>query len=273
MPSPGRFASVVLQRRIPLRTRRDLVLAELRRRLRPRAAYAVGYGPGTVFLSHEDYAVDWESLKFVIADEAYPGNHAGAVVLDLGAHKGYYGAYAIAKGARVVVSFEPESANVELLERAAATYRREGVDWEIRSSAVGAESGEAELHVMSGSWGHTLHPPAAWAEYEVGVERVPVEAMASVLDDVRALAAGAPLVVKINIEGGECGVVLGTPAASWEGVVEVFVETHSWATCTAAELAGHLARAGLSEVPSAMAPVLRLRLAEAPPAGPRSVPR
>ena len=259
-------------RRIPWRTRRDLLLAEVRRRVQPRAAYAVRYGPGRVFLSHDDYAVDWESLKFVVADEAYAGDHTGAAVLDLGAHKGYYGAYAIAKGARLVVSFEPERANVELLERAAGTYRRDGVDWEIRPTAVGAERGEAELHVMSGSWGHALHPPAAWAKYEVGVRRVPVEAMASVLADARPLAAGARLVVKVNIEGEECGVVLGTPAASWEGVTELFVETHSWATCTAAELAEHLAPAGLSEAPSAMQAVLRLRRAARARSAPRSAP-
>jgi hypothetical protein len=112
MPSPRRLTSVLRNRRVPLRTRRDLLRAELRRRLRPRPTYPVRYGPGTVYLSHDDYDVDWESLKFVIADEAYPGDHAGAVVLDLGAHKGYYGAYAIANGARLVVSFEPETANV-----------------------------------------------------------------------------------------------------------------------------------------------------------------
>jgi FkbM family methyltransferase len=272
MPSPRRLASVLRQRRIPLRTRRDLLLAELRRRLRPKVTYAVSYGPGRVFLSHDDFAIDWESLKFVIADEAYSGDHRGAAVLDIGAHKGYYGAYAIARGARAVVSFEPESANVELLERAAATYRGDGVDWEIRASAVGAEGGEAELHVMSASWGHSLHPPDEFAQYEVGVERVPVEAMARVLEDAGALAAGAPLVVKVNIEGEECGVVLGTPPEAWQAVTELFVEMHPWATCTAEDLAAHLVAAGLSRVPSAMEPVLRLRRAEAPPAGPRSAP-
>ena len=272
MPSPSRLASVARNRRIPRRTRRDLLLAEARRRLRPKSAYAVRYGPGRVFLSHDDYAIDWESLKFVIADEAYAGDYAGAIVLDLGAHKGYYGAYALAKGARTVVSFEPESVNVELLERAATTYRRDGVDWEVRPSAVAAEEGEAELHVMGASWGHSLHPPDEFSKYEIGVRRVPVEAMANVLEDARALASRARLVVKVNVEGEECGVVLGTPAAAWEVVSELFVEMHGWAPCTAADLAEHLAPAGLSEVPSAMERVLRLRRAEASPAGPHSAP-
>ena len=95
--------------------------------------------------------MDWESLKFVVADNAYQTDHAGAVVLDVGAHKGYYGAYAIERGARAILSFEPETANLELLERAAATYRARGVAWEVRQVAVGAEKGDAELHVMGGS--------------------------------------------------------------------------------------------------------------------------
>lgn len=163
MPSPSRLASVLLRQRVPLVTRAGLLRAEARRRLLPRTAYPLRYGPGTIFLSHDDYAVDWESLKFVAADDAYRTDYTGAVVLDLGAHKGFYGAHALAHGARTVISFEPETANLELLERSAATYRARGADWRVRRSAVGAERGEAELRVMSGSWGHALHPPDAWS--------------------------------------------------------------------------------------------------------------
>jgi hypothetical protein len=120
---------------------------------------------------------------------------------------------------------------------------------------------------MNASWGHTLHPPEAWAEYEVGTQRVPVEAMRSVLDDARSLAGEAPLVVKVNVEGEECAVVLGTAAEAWEAVDELFVEMHPWAECEARELAAHLAQAGFSEAPSPMAPVLRLRRARATRAG------
>jgi FkbM family methyltransferase len=273
MPSPRRLASVLRSRRVPLRTRRDLLLAEARRRVRPKAAYEVGYGPGSVFLSHDDYAIDWESLKFVVADHAYPADHTDAVVLDLGAHKGYYGAYALAGGARTVVSFEPEQANVEYLERAAVAYRAQGADWRVRETAVGAERGEAKLHVMGASWGHALHPPDEWAQYEVGVERVPVEAMSDVLAEAAVLAQdGARLVVKLNVEGEECGIVLGTPAEAWVAVDELFVEVHPWASCTAPELAAHLAPVGLRQTASPIEPVLRLRREEAPRSDPRSAP-
>ncbi|MGH3132533.1 MAG: FkbM family methyltransferase, partial [Gaiellaceae bacterium] len=219
------------------------------------------------------YEVDWESLKFVVADDAYPTDYTGAVVLDLGAHKGYYGAHALARGARTVISFEPETANLELLERAAAGYRDRGADWRIRHSAVGAERGEAALHVMAGSWAHALHPPDSWAQWEVGTQRVPVEAMTDVLNEAESLTDDrSRLVVKVNTEGEECGIVLATPAEAWSAVSELFVEVHPWAGCTAAEIAEHLAPAGFTQLPAGMAQVLRLRREAAARSGPRSAP-
>jgi FkbM family methyltransferase len=257
MPSPGRLASVLLRSRIPLRARFDLLRAEARRRLRPKPAYPVRYGPGTVYLSDVHYAIDWESLKFVIVDHAYPASYDGAVVLDLGAHKGYFAAYAVAQGARTIVCFEPEQANVALLERAGETYRDDRTEWRVRATAVGAERGEAELHVMDASWSHALHPPDDWAPYEVGVQRVAVEAMADVLAEAASLAGGRRVVVKLNVEGEECDIVLGTPLEAWSGVSEVFVEYHPWASCTTAQLTERLTAAGFREATSDVEPVLR----------------
>ena len=235
--------------------------------------HPVRYGQGTVFLSDADYGVDWESLKFVVADEAYSTDYSDAVVLDIGAHKGYFGAYALARGARTVISFEPEAANCELLERSAAVYREQGADWRVRHVAVGAERGSAELHVMRASWGHALHPPARFTEHEVGIEQVRVEAMADVLEEaLRLCGADSRLVVKVNTEGEECRIVLGTPAAGWSRASEVFVEVHPWADCSAGELVEHLSAAGLLEAPSAMEPVVRLRQVGAPRSGRRTGP-
>jgi FkbM family methyltransferase len=273
MPSPRRLARVLLDRRAPLRVRCGLAATEARRRLRSREAYPLRYGAGTVFLSEDDYAIDWESFKFVAVDHAYPADYEDAVVLDLGAHKGYHGAYALERGARTVLSFEPESANVALLERAAATYRERGATWAVRHAAVGAERGEAELHVMGSSWSHALHPPEAFAEYEVGTQRVVVEAMADVLAEGASLAGEAGrLIVKVNTEGEECGIVLGTAAHAWAPVTEVFVETHPWAPCSADELEAHLVAAGFTPLPRPVGPVLRLRREAAGASAPRTPP-
>ena len=226
--------------------------------MRPRAAYALSLGGTTVYLSHDDYEIDWASLAFVAVDEAYAGEYEGTVVVDIGAHKGYYGAYALLRGARAVVSYEPETANFALLERAAAGVRARGGAWHTMRCAVGAEHGKAELHIMGASWGHALHPPEAFAEYEVGVATVRVEALRNVLDNAIEVALGAPVIVKVNIEGEECPMLLGTSPAAFEAIAEVYVETHPWADCSADELAQHMGAAGLRRGASAHPAVLRL---------------
>ena len=128
-----------------MRTRLGLLRAEVRRRLRPKSAYAVPYGRGALYLSHADYEIDWETLKNVLADEPYPTDYRGAIVLDIGAHKGYYGAYALVQGARRVISFEPETENVKHLERSVASFDGRGDSWRVERVAVGAHAAEGEL--------------------------------------------------------------------------------------------------------------------------------
>ena len=98
----------------------------------------------------------------------------------------------------------------------------------------------------------------AWAEHEVGVEHVRVDTLADVLSHAAESARGARTIVKVNIEGEECPTILGTPASAWSDVSELYVETHPWAACDAAELTRHLAASGLAPVPSSHPAVLRL---------------
>ncbi len=261
MPSLSRLLLAVRHRDLPLRARVDLLRAHTARRMRRARAYAVRVGPATVFLSDDDYEIDWASFAFVAIDQAYEGDYRDAFVLDLGAHKGYYAAYAFRHGARTVVSYEPESTNASYLE-AAATRFLGARTWRTARAAVGAETGEAGLHVMGASWGHAIHPPDAWAEHEVGLEHVRVDALTKVLSQAAECAQGARTIVKVNIEGEECSAILGTPAAAWADVAEVYIETHPWATCGAAELAEHLVDAGLRSVPSNHSAVLKLARTE-----------
>ena len=122
-------------------------------------AYAVRRRAGDVYLSEDDYEIDWASFAFVAVDDAYAGDYRGACVVDLGAHKGYYGAYALRHGARAVVSYEPERANASFLERSAAAASRctrlaNGED----AARSGRSRARPDLHVMGASWGHALHP-------------------------------------------------------------------------------------------------------------------
>ena len=245
--------------RLPARTLFGLRLASLRRRTISRTLHPIPYGAGTVYLSDADFAVDRASFAFAIAEGSYVTDYRNAVVLDVGAHKGYYAAYAVAHGAHAVVTYEPESANLAVLKRTAAGYRAHGVTWHVRQAAVDARQGRAALHVMGASWGHALEPPDAFARHEIGMETVDVVALELALGDVTQLHSGGRVIVKINIEGAECSAILGTAADAWRDVDELFVETHPWATCDADDLAAYLASAGLSQVTSAHPAVLRMR--------------
>jgi len=261
MPSLTRRLRGLLDRRLPLRSRVGLLSVDVRLRTRPRAAYGVRYGRGTVYFTDADLAVDLASFDFAAREGSYATDYDRALVVDIGAHKGYFGAYASVHGAGEVVAYEPERANFVILERTAATYRSAGIPWTMRNAAVDAQPGRAELHVMGASWGHALAPPAAFADYEVAVEAVDVLALSDVLADAASRAKGRRIVVKVNIEGAECSAVLDTEPEAWANVDEVFVETHPWASCGAAELISHLERAGLRAAPSAHAAVVRMRRA------------
>jgi hypothetical protein len=69
--------------------------------------------------------------------------------------------------------------------------------------------------------------------------------MADALAEASGHAGGERVVVKVNAEGAECEIVLGTPSATWKQVHAVFMEVHSWAPCTRAQLVAHLEESGL----------------------------
>jgi FkbM family methyltransferase len=272
MPSPRRVVEVLANRGLPLRARLDLLAADALAHRGTRGLLGVRYGSARVYLTRADYAIDRASFVFAVAEQTYATDYREKTVLDLGAHKGYFSAFAVAHGARAVVSYEPESANLAVLERTAAGYRAQGALWTIHGAAVDAAAGQADLHVLDGSWGHALDPPERFAENEVGVERVAVVALEHAIANATSLDAGGSLVVKVNIEGAECSAILGTAPGAWQDVDEVFVETHPWASCGASEIAAQLEIAGLSRIESAHPAALRMRREVPARSGRRSDP-
>ena len=99
------------------------------------------------------FAIDWKTFVDVFAAEPYAADYRGAHVLDVGAHKGYFGAYALARGASVVVSFEPSTVNHRTLER---TARAVSTCWLTRRAALGEEAGSGTLFLDHTSWAHSL---------------------------------------------------------------------------------------------------------------------
>jgi FkbM family methyltransferase len=215
---------------------------------------------GTVYLDRRTLDSDWETLRevFVPRKNAYDCDYREAVVVDVGAHKGYFGAYALLSGARHVVSYEPDPTNYAFLARAARSFGGPET-WSVRGVAVGASDGRALLHLSAESWTHSLLPLPS----EAGTEEVEVIAIDSVLAEVARRADAGKLVVKIDVEGTECDLVAA--ASSWEPVSLLFVETHG--DCTADEIASRVEPWGLVPVENRVASVFAARRTQ--PSGPQ----
>lgn len=213
-----------------------------RRRLPGRRERRVALDGVDLFLPLDRSFADLGTLYEVFVSEDYRTEYQDAVVVDLGAHKGFFAGYALLSGAAAVVSYEPASANFEPLSRAAASLNGRGRGrWRAVNAAVGARDGTVELHTSRDSWTHSVVDRPGMM---VGTETSQVVPMSRVLAEARALTPSR-LVVKIDVEGAECEIVEGTPPEAWDGVDELFVEVHGFARCSPAALVDRLARAGL----------------------------
>src|SRR4051794_34727135 len=68
--------------------------------------------PGCVVTAHTDtMAIDVVTLDYVVRRVLFDASSAGRVVVDIGAHKGYFGTIALLDGASAVYSYEPEPMN------------------------------------------------------------------------------------------------------------------------------------------------------------------
>ena len=202
-----------------------------------------GRAEGTLHFGHPSFAIDRVAYFGIFLDRWYDADYRGAVVVDVGAHKGYYGAYALLEGAAEIRSFEPEPENFALLEKTAVSFDK---PWLTHPAAVGSATGRALLHVSAESASHSLvRSEASGSRETIRSESVAVVAMEDVLAD--ASRSESPIIVKIDAEGAECDIVLGTPLDAWQPVEHVFLEVHDFATCSTAAIVEHLERAGLRQ--------------------------
>jgi FkbM family methyltransferase len=121
----------------------------------------------------------------------------GSVVLDIGAHIGYFTALAATRGA-TVLAFEPNQSTLPYLRR---TLELNGVTDRVRviESAVGASEGTATFFLSRAGDESSLHRPAPDAE-PVSVKVTPVDAVtAGVVVDV----------IKMDVEGAEVEALAG----------------------------------------------------------------
>ena len=136
------------------------------------------------------------------------------VLLDVGANRGQFARAFRGRGfGGRIVSFEPLPHVFPLLAAAAAADPA----WDVRHVALGAEDGEATIHVASGDASSSLLPPAdAMRDYAGFLEfgdtaTVPVRRLDALFDDV--VRPGERAVMKVDTQGFEGAVIEGAGAA------------------------------------------------------------
>jgi FkbM family methyltransferase len=199
---------------------------------------------GPVFIGRDSLYIDICTLHFVWNERGFRAACRDRVVLDLGAHKGYFGAWALKHGASFVLSCEPQSDNFRMLERA-RLHNARASDWEVMRIAVGAKAGEVSLFVSPESWAHSLNEEMVDA---VSVEKVQMITLAALLERAREKRPVHSIVLKVNVEGSAGAILLPTTAVQLTPVVEVHLDHEPGSPYDLDELLRHLAAAGLNEV-------------------------
>jgi FkbM family methyltransferase len=227
---------------------------------RPREDHVLSFPQaGNIHLARESLNADWNVFSEIFLSRCYNTDYRDAVVIDIGAHKGYYGAFALISGARIVISYEPERQNFTFLSRAASSFRDRGFDWLVEKKAIAESTGEMQLNVSGESWTHSLLTlPDEGPRSLAHVETVEAITLHEVLGDSAAHGSGR-VVVKIDIEGEECDSILGTRATVWNRIDELFVETHPHAACTGGDITSHLAGSGLGLQPDTTVQITHLK--------------
>lgn len=201
-------------------------------------------GAGEIYFGRKSLNADWNVFSEVFLDRCYGDQYSGATVLDIGAHKGYFGAFALLQGAARVVSLEPERHNFSFLKRTAEVFCTHGHRWDAHKAAVGVQRTTAQLNVSGEAWTHSLLPlPATGSRRKVHEEEVDVVPLEILIEE--EASRSSRLVVKLDIEGAECDVVFGTTLETWSATDDVFIETHTFAPCAPRQIADHLAQAKL----------------------------
>jgi len=178
----------------------------------------------------QNAAIDFQVLGQVLLDEVYSEVHLrDKVVIDLGAHKGYFAAYALMAGAKAVFCYEPEPTNFACLSRFAETARLRGRIIEVVQGAAGAVDGELTLYTSHESWRHTSI--AGQSEISCAKLQVPCNSLNSILANVRKRFPEDNAVLKIDVEGAECAILLDAPQECFASIREIVFEYHSFAGC------------------------------------------
>lgn len=236
-----RSAKIILHPDLPLVVKGHLLALEVRMGDRDRAAHRhLRIGPCVVIVADR---IDYLTMFGAFVDEVFRADLEGAVVVDVGAHHGYFAAYALWKGAAGVVSFEPQSANYQILQCSWALSTAAQPRWRTFRPGVAATASVMELQVSSRSRSHSFRPGRG--KEAVAVERVEMIPLGEAVEQAQELSPGAPIVVKLNVEGMAGEIILATESAVWRSVHEVVFDWERWTTEALGDVVEHLEAAGL----------------------------
>ncbi|HEX2685591.1 MAG TPA: FkbM family methyltransferase [Kofleriaceae bacterium] len=134
-------------------------------------------------------------------------------VLDVGAHEGEFAGFLRELDyTGEIISFEPVRSSFETLTRARSLDK----DWRGQNVALGAEEGELEMNIYTGSVFNSFLKPAddGTARFRdntqlVRVEKVPVRRLETVIDEILAARPSANIFLKMDTQGFDLQVVRG----------------------------------------------------------------
>ena len=242
-------------------TRARLLIHELATALPSIGPHAVSVpvDGGRIWVRTDTIAIDLVTLEYCLSGQYFPAEVADRVVLDLGAHKGYFAVYCLQRGARAVLSVEPEAMNHACLTSARISSAG---TWTNVRAAVGAQRGTAMLHISTESWSHSLRELPSGELLRS--EEVPVVAFRDVLTWCADSHPGVPVVVKLNVEGAAGDCLFSVSPDELRQVEEILVDVEETTAQRPAEFVAYLRGAGFRQV-SAVGPVHRfLRAASGP---------
>jgi FkbM family methyltransferase len=229
--------------------RLDLVRTVAARRKKRPGFYPVRVHVGELLVDGQNAATDFQVLGQVLLDEFYSEvDLKDRIVLDIGAHKGYFAAYALMAGAKAVVSYEPEPTNFYCLSHFAESARRHAKAIEVVQAAVSDQEGELPFHTSSESWRHSLLQYQSQGYLQT--IRVRASSLSTVLADASEAYPGEEFVLKVDAEGAECPLLLNSPADIFTLVSEIVFEHHSFVGCNPEDIINRQQALGFLYCPS-----------------------
>lgn len=187
---------------------------------------------------------DWRVFRGVFVRKDYATDYRDSVVVDVGAHRGLFAAFAMQEGCACVLAYEPDPINFSYLRRNTESLATSRQEVRIHPWAVGASSGTVQFYTYNESWSHSLVKRTD--RTPVSTIEVSQVAFDQIMDTAVAVAQGRHhIIVKVDAEGAEYDILYHTSPKALARIDELFVETHTYATGTVDDLVNWLTESGL----------------------------